>query len=125
MPLQERLLKKIRFVCRLIEFALAVPKLLMFKICGITGISKIEFFNFFCTEMLNDLSNKVCFLNKIKYLNLSISSMITGINESKISTKHISCESKCKCDDRKFISNQKWNNDKCRCECKNLKENCV
>ena len=93
MPLQERLLKKIRFVCRLIEFALAVPKLLMFKICGITGISKIEFFNFFCTEMLNDLSNKVCFLNKIKYLNLSISSMITGINESKISTKHISCES--------------------------------
>ena len=101
MPLQERLLKKIRFVCRLIEFALAVPKLLMFKICGITGISKIEFFNFFCTEMLNDLSNKVCFLNKI------------------------SCESKCKYDDRKFISNQKWNNDKCRCECKNLKENCV
>ena len=52
-------------------------------------------------------------------------SMITGINESKISITHISWESKCKCDDGKFISNQKWNNDKCRCKCKNLKENCM
>ena len=50
--------------------------------------------------------------------------MITGINESKILTKHISCESKtltkhisceCKCrfDGRKCNSDQWWNNDKC------------
>ena len=44
--------------------------------------------------------------------------MITGINESKTLTKHISCECKCKFDGRKCNSNQKWNNDKCRCECK-------
>ena len=41
--------------------------------------------------------------------------MITGINESKALTKHISCKRKCKFDDRKYSSNQKWNNDKCRC----------
>ena len=44
--------------------------------------------------------------------------MITGINESKTLTKHISCECKCKVDGRKCNSNEKWNNDKCRCECK-------
>ena len=44
--------------------------------------------------------------------------MITGINESKTLTKHISCECKCKFAGRKCNINQKWNNDKCWCECK-------
>ena len=37
-------------VCRLIDFPLVVLKLLMFKVCVIIGISKIEFFNFSGTE---------------------------------------------------------------------------
>ena len=65
-------------------------------------------------NILNDLSNKVCVQNKIENLNLSMFSMITGINESKALTKHISCECKCKFDGRKYNSNQWWNNDKCR-----------
>ena len=44
--------------------------------------------------------------------------MITGINEFKILTKHVSCTCKCKFDGRKCTSNQKWKNDKCQCECK-------
>ena len=48
--------------------------------------------------------------------------MITRMNDSKISTKHISSECKFKFDCRKYNSNQKWNNDKCRCECKNKKK---
>ena len=44
--------------------------------------------------------------------------MITGINESKTLTKHVSCKCKCKFDSRKRNSNQEWSNDKCRCECK-------
>ena len=44
--------------------------------------------------------------------------MITGINKLKILTKHISCKCKCKFDGRKCNSNQKWNNNKYRCECK-------
>ena len=44
--------------------------------------------------------------------------VITGINESKTLTKHVSCECKCKFDAEKCNSNQKWNNDKCCCECK-------
>ena len=62
---------------------------------------------------LNDLSNKVCVPNKREDLNLSTFNIITGINESKTLTKHISCECKYKFDGRKCNLEQWWNNDKC------------
>ena len=37
-------------VCRVIDFAPVVLKLLMSKVWGIVGISKTEFFNFSSTE---------------------------------------------------------------------------
>ena len=55
---------------------------------------------------LNDLSNKVCIPDKTESLNLSMFSMITGINESKILTKCISCECKFTFDGRKCNSDQ-------------------
>ena len=50
----------IRFllVCRLIDFAIVVLKLLMFKVCGIFGISEVEFFNFSCTETVKENRRK-------------------------------------------------------------------
>ena len=48
--------------------------------------------------------------------------MTTRINESKTSTKHISCKCECKFDSRKCNSNQYWNSDKCPYKCKNRKE---
>ena len=69
---------------------------------------------------LNDLPKKVYVPNKTEDLNLSVFNMITKINESKTLTKHISCECECKFDGRKCNSDQWWNNDKCRCECKKL-----
>ena len=39
---------------------------------------------------LNDLPNKVCVPNKTEFLNLSMFNIITGKNESKKLTKHIS-----------------------------------
>ena len=50
-------------------------------------------------------------------LNLSVFNMITGINESKTLTKHISCECKCKFEETKCKSNQCWDNNKCQCVC--------
>ena len=47
---------------------------------------------------LNDWYNKVCVPNKTKDLSLSEFNMITGINESKALTHHISSECKCKFD---------------------------
>ena len=69
-------------------------------------------------KILNDLPNKVCIPNKIEDLNLSLFNMITGINESKTLTKHISCECKARFDERKCNSDQWWNNDKSKCKCK-------
>ena len=39
--------------------------------------------------------------------------MITGKNESKTLTKHVSWECKCRFDGRKWNADQWWNNDKC------------
>ena len=56
-----------------------------------------------CNTLI-DLSIKVCIPNKTEDLNLSFFNMITGINESKTLTKHISCEWKCKLDETKCYS---------------------
>ena len=48
--------------------------------------------------------------------------MIKRINESKaifhVNVKHILCEYRYGFDGRNCNSSQKWNNDKCQCECK-------
>ena len=51
--------------------------------------------------------------------------MIIVIKEPKTLTQHIPCSCKCNAVVRKRNSNQKWNNDKCRCECKNPVKYCV
>ena len=42
-------------VCRLKDFALMALELLMSKVCGIIGISKIQFFNFSGNERVHNL----------------------------------------------------------------------
>ena len=63
---------------------------------------------------LNDLPNEVCVPNKTE--EVSKFNMITGIDELKTLTKHISCQCKCRFDGRKWNSNLWWNNNKCWCE---------
>ena len=46
----------------------------------------------------------------------------SGTNHSKILTKNISSKGECRSDGWKSNLNQKWDNHKCRCECKNPKE---
>ena len=62
---------------------------------------------------LNELSYKVCVSNKTEELNLSAFKMITGINESKALTKHISSECKSRFDGRKCNPDQWRDNNKC------------
>ena len=68
---------------------------------------------------LHNLLSIIYAQNKIEDVNLNIFNMITTINETRTSTKHISCDCKCNFDGRKFNSNQKWNDDKDLRECKN------
>ena len=69
---------------------------------------------------LNDLSNKVCVPNKTEDLNESMFNIITGINESKTLTEHMSCKCKCKFDGRNCNSDRWWNIDKYLGEFKNV-----
>ena len=57
---------------------------------------------------------------KTEDLNLIVFNVITGTTDSKTLRRHVSCVCKCKFDGRKCNSNQKWNNDKCRYEHKNI-----
>ena len=52
-------------------------------------------------------------------VSLNAFNMIAKSNQSDTLTKHIPCDFKCVSDGREFILNQKWNKDKCRCECRN------
>ena len=56
--------------------------------------------------------------------NMYVFNMITGIGESRTLARHILCKCGCNFDGRKWKLNQKWNNNKCWCECKSLKEHC-
>ena len=47
--------------------------------------------------------------------------MITRTNEDKMLVKHISCDCKWKFNSLTCNSNQKWNNDECKCECKKFR----
>ena len=67
---------------------------------------------------VDDLSAKICVPNKAKSVNVKVFNMATKINETKILTKHISCDCKRKFDSATCNSNQKWNNETCRCKCK-------
>ena len=60
------------------------------------------------------------FPNKAEDLNLSAFNMIARKNESKTSTKHISCECKCRFVGRKCNSDQWWNNDNVDVSVKNV-----
>ena len=55
------------------------------------------------------LLSKIHILSKTENVNLNVFNMITRRNESKRLAKRISCNCKCKFDDRKYNSKQKLN----------------
>lgn len=51
--------------------------------------------------------------------------LITGINEFESWVKHFFWDKKCRIDSKKSTLNQKWNKDKCWCECKKALKQCT
>ena len=74
---------------------------------------------------LNDLSNKVYAPKKTQDLNSSVFNVLTEINDWKTLIKHILLKCVYRFDGRKCNSNQKRNNNRHWCECKNLAEHCL
>ena len=69
---------------------------------------------------INDPYAKICVPDVIKDFNVKVSNLMSKTNE----TRHIKWyeASKCKCRVDASVCNnkQRWNNDKCQCECKEL-----
>ena len=68
----------------------------------------------------NDLSNKVSLPNKTEDSNLSMLNIITGIDESRKLTNHVSCQCKCKFDGRRYNLNYWQNNENANVSVKNI-----
>ena len=67
---------------------------------------------------INDPYSKMCVPDFVKNINVKVFNLISRTDE----TRHIKWHKTCKCRLAASVCNgkQRWNNDKCRCECKEL-----
>ena len=76
-----------------------------------------------CSGNCNNINNpyaKICVPDVIKDLNVKVFNLMSRTNEARHIEWHETCKSKCRLDASVCNNKQRWNNDKCRCECKEL-----
>ena len=66
----------------------------------------------------NNPSAKICVPNVTKDFNVKVFNLMTRTNETRHIKWHETCMCKCILDSSVCYSKQRWNNDKCKCECK-------
>ena len=69
---------------------------------------------------INDPYAKICVPDQIKNTNVKVFNLISRTNETRHIKWHKTYKSKCRLDLIIFNNKQRWNDDKCRCECKEL-----
>ena len=69
---------------------------------------------------INDPYPKICVPNVIKDLNVKVFNLMSRTNETRHIKWHETCKCKCRLDSSVCNNKQRWNNDKCQCECKEL-----
>ena len=67
---------------------------------------------------INDPYAKMCVPDVAKNLNIKVSNLISRTNETRHIKWHETCKCKCRLDASVCNNKQRWNDDKCRCECK-------
>ena len=67
---------------------------------------------------INDQYAKICVPDVVKDLNVKIFNLISRTNETRHIKWHETCKCKCRLDASVSNNKQRWNDDKCRCECK-------
>ena len=76
-----------------------------------------------CSSSCNSINNphaKLCVPNIIKNLNFKVFNLMSRTNETRHIEWHKTCKGKCRLDSSICYNKQRWNDDKCRCECKEL-----
>ena len=69
---------------------------------------------------INDPYAKICVPDSVKDLNVKVFNLMSRTNETRHIKWHETCKCKCRLDASVCNNKQRWNNDKCRCECKEL-----
>ena len=69
-------------------------------------------------DNINDPYAKLCVPDVIKNLNVKVFNLMSRTNETSHIKWHETCKCKCKLDKSVCNNKQRWNEDKCSCECK-------
>ena len=72
---------------------------------------------------INDPYSKLSVPDVIKNINIKVFNLLSRTNEIRHIEWHGTCKCKCILDTSVCNNKQRWNNDKCRCECKELIDN--
>ena len=69
---------------------------------------------------INDPYAKICIPDQIKNTNVKVFNLMSRTIETRHIKWHKTCKCNCRLDARFCNNKQRWNDDKCRCECKEL-----
>ena len=69
---------------------------------------------------INDPYAKSCIPDVVKNINIRVFNLLSRTNETRHIKLHETCRCKCRLDTSVFNNTQRWNEDKCRYECKKL-----
>ena len=69
---------------------------------------------------INDPYAELCVSDVVKNLNVKAFNLMSRTNETRHIEGHKTCKCKCRLDTHVCNNKQRWNDDKCRCECKEL-----
>ena len=76
-----------------------------------------------CSGSCNNINNlyaKLCVPDVVKYLNVKVFNLMSRTNETRHIEWYETCKCKCRLDASVCNNKQRWNDDKCRCECQEL-----
>ena len=74
-----------------------------------------------CSDSWNDINNpyaRLCIPNVAKNMNIKLFNLMSRTNETRHTSWHETCVCKCRLHANVFNNKECWNNDNCRCECK-------
>ena len=69
---------------------------------------------------INDPYSKLCVPDVVKNINVKVFNLMSRTNEKRHIKWHDTCKCNCRSEASVFNHKQRWNNDKYRCECKEL-----
>ena len=76
-----------------------------------------------CNNINDPYANVLRVLDVVKNMNVKAFNLMSKNNETRHIKWHETCKCKCRLDTSVCNKKQRWSNDKCRCECKELSDN--